>query len=74
MTEKKRRCFVIGPIGDEVSPERKHADMLLNNVIREALKDCEPPYEVVRSDEIAEPGMITDRMIYEIMNAELVVD
>jgi hypothetical protein len=73
MSEKKRRCFVIGPIGKEGSLERKHADMLLNNVIREALKDCDPPYEVVRSDEIPDPGMITDLMIYEIMNAELVI-
>jgi hypothetical protein len=73
MSEKKRRCFVIGPIGKEGSIERKHADMLLNAVVREALKGCDPPYEVVRSDEIADPGMITDRMIHEIMNAELVV-
>jgi hypothetical protein len=71
--EKRRRCFVIGPIGKEGSIERKHADMLLYAVVREALKDCDPPYEVVRSDQIADPGMITDRMIHEIMNAELVV-
>jgi hypothetical protein len=38
MSEKKRRCFVIGPIGKEGSIERKHADMLLNAVVREALK------------------------------------
>lgn len=73
MSDKKRRCFVIGPIGKEGSPERKHSDMLLNAVIREALQDYDPPYEVVRSDQIADPGMITDRMIHEIMNAELVV-
>jgi hypothetical protein len=67
MSDKKRRCFVIGPIGKEGSIERKHADMLLNAVVREALKDCDPPYELVRSDEVADPGMITDRMIHEIM-------
>jgi nucleoside 2-deoxyribosyltransferase len=73
MSEKKRRCFVIGPIGEPGSPERKHADMLLNNVIREALKDCDPPYDVTRSDEIDDPGMITDRMIHDILNADLVI-
>jgi hypothetical protein len=73
MSEQKRRCFVIGPIGKEGSPERKHADMFLNAVVREALKDCDPAYEVIRSDTIADPGMITDRMIHEIMHAELVV-
>ena len=74
MNDKKpRRCFVIGPIGEPGSPERTHADMLLNNVIREALKDCDPPYEVARSDEIDDPGMITDRMIHDILNADLVI-
>jgi nucleoside 2-deoxyribosyltransferase len=74
MNDKKpRRCFVIGPIGEPGSPERTHADMLLNNVIREALKDCDPPCEVARSDEIDDPGMITDRMIHDILNADLVI-
>ena len=74
MNEKKpRRCFVIGPIGEPGFAERTHADMLLNNVIREALKDCDPPYEVARSDEIDDPGMITDRMIHDILNADLVI-
>jgi hypothetical protein len=39
----------------------------------EALKDCDPPYEVARSDEIDDPGMITDRMIHDILNADLVI-
>jgi len=74
MSEKKpRRCFVIGPIGKPGSTERKHADMLLNAVIREALEGGDPPYEIVRSDKVAEPGMINDRVIYDILNADLVV-
>jgi hypothetical protein len=47
--------------------------MLLNNVIREALKDSDPAYDVARSDEIDDPGMITDRMIHDILNADLVI-
>jgi len=74
MSEKKpRRCFVIGPIGKPGSPERKHADMLLNAVIREALEGSDPSYEIVRSDKVAEPGMINDRVIHDILNADLVV-
>jgi hypothetical protein len=73
MSEKRRRCFVIGPIGKPGSPERKHADMLLNAVIREALEGSDPPYEIVRSDKVAEPGMINDRVIHDILNADLVV-
>jgi nucleoside 2-deoxyribosyltransferase len=73
MSEKKRRCFVIGPIGKPGSPERKHAEMLLNAVIREALEGSDPPYEIVRSDKVAEPGMINDHVIHDILNADLVV-
>lgn len=71
--QKPRRCFVIGPIGKPGSPERKHAEMLLNAVIREALEGSDPPYEIVRSDKVAESGMINDRVIHDILNADLVV-
>jgi hypothetical protein len=70
---EKRRCFVIGPIGSEGSDERKHADMLLNAVVREVLESDDFGYEVVRSDQVADPGMINDRVIHDIINAELVV-
>ena len=70
---EKRRCFVIGPIGSEGSDERRHADMLLNAVIREVLEGPDFDYEVVRSDQVADPGMINDRVIHDIINAELVV-
>ena len=33
---KKLLCFVIGPIGDVNSLERKHADLLLHAVIKHA--------------------------------------
>lgn len=74
MSEKKaRRCFVIGPIGSNASPERNHADMFINNIVRHALADFEPPYEVARSDEREDPGMITDHMIHDILSAHLVI-
>jgi hypothetical protein len=31
-------CFVIGPIGKDSSPERKHADLLLHAVIKEVFE------------------------------------
>jgi hypothetical protein len=73
MSDKLRRCFVIGPIGEPGSDIRKHADMLLNAVIREALEGSDSPYEIVRSDKVADPGMINDRVIHDILNADLVV-
>ena len=72
-TPKKPLCFVIGPIGRDGSPERKHADLLLHAVIKEVLEAEEFGYQVKRADEDADPGMIGDRVITDITHAELVV-
>jgi hypothetical protein len=69
----KPLCFVIGPIGADGSPERKHADLLLHAVIKHVLEADEFGYRVKRADEDADPGMIGDRMISDILDAELVV-
>lgn len=66
-------CFVVGPIGKDGSPERKHADLLLHAVIKEVLEAKEFGYKVKRADEDADPGMIGDRVISDIIHAELVV-
>jgi hypothetical protein len=36
--KQKPLCFVIGPIGKDSSPERKHSDLLLNAVIKQVLQ------------------------------------
>jgi hypothetical protein len=66
-------CFVVGPIGKDSSPERKHSDLLLHAVIKEVLQSAEFGYTVKRADEDADPGMIGDRVVTDIINAELVV-
>jgi hypothetical protein len=66
-------CFVIGPIGKQGSAERKHSDLLLHSVIRPVLTAPEFAYDVKRGDEDADPGMIGDRIISDIVNAELAV-
>jgi hypothetical protein len=71
--EKKPLCFVIGPIGKDGSPERKHSDLLLNAVIKHVLQQDEFGYLVKRADDDADPGMIGDRMISDIIHSELVV-
>lgn len=70
---QKPLCFVIGPIGKEGSEERRHADFLLYGLIKHVLEAEEFGYRVKRADEDADPGMISDRMISDIVNAELVV-
>ncbi len=66
-------CFVVGPIGKDGTPERKHADLLLNAVIKHTLTTAEFGYLVKRADEDSDPGMIGDRMISDVINADLVV-
>ncbi len=69
----KRLCFIIGPIGDEGSPTRKHADFLRHGLIGHVLEAKEFNYTVKRADEDADPGMITDHLIADIVHADLVV-
>jgi len=66
-------CFVIGPISKEGSDTRKHADLLLNAVVRHTLESAEFGYQVKRADEDGDPGMIGDRVVTDILHAELVV-
>lgn len=73
MTETPKRCFVISPIGKVASPERKHADMTLNAIIKPAFAECGSVFEVKRGDESAEIGMITDHIITEILESDLLI-
>ena len=68
--EEKKFCFVISPIKDPVSLERKHADTVLEYIIRPAL---EADYTVKRADEDQRPGQITNQMIRDIVDADLIV-
>ncbi|MGI8735651.1 MAG: hypothetical protein ACR2LM_20400 [Pyrinomonadaceae bacterium] len=64
-------CFYITPIGDENTPERKHADFLMEYIIRPAVKEF--GLEVVRADQMGKPGMIGKQVIEHILKARLVV-
>jgi hypothetical protein len=70
---KKPLCFVIGPIGQEGTAERRHADLLLHTLVKHVLEAEAFGYQVKRADEDADPGMIGDRMVTDIMHAALVV-
>jgi hypothetical protein len=72
-TSKVPLCFVVGPIGKDGGPERRHADLLLHSVIKHVLESEEFGYRVKRADEDADPGMIGDRVISDIIHADLVV-
>ena len=67
----ERTCFVISPIGNSGSRERRRADGLLNGVIKPAVENLN--VEVTRADTIEQHGMITSQVVRRIVEADLVV-
>jgi hypothetical protein len=71
MGEEQKTCFMVSPIGSDGSKERERSNKLQSQIIEPAV---EPEgYDVVRSDDIAEPGRITDQIIEYVYDSELVV-
>ncbi len=66
----KTICFVISPIGSDESEERKHSDMVLEALIRRALGS---EWEVMRSDQITSPGMISGQVVEYLLYSGLVI-
>ncbi|WP_147441146.1 hypothetical protein [Halorubrum sp. Atlit-26R] len=64
-------CFVVSPIGEEGSDTRERSDKLFEYVIEPAVSPH--GYEPIRSDQIAEPGMITSQIIDHIVDSPLVI-
>jgi hypothetical protein len=68
-----RICFVVGPIGDDGSPTRGHADWLLDEIITPVFAEHFKDFDVIRSDKIAQPGMIDSQVINHLLDADLVI-
>jgi hypothetical protein len=65
-------CFVIGPIGEEDSEQRIHADWLLEGVIQPVLKEF-TQFIVKRADKDPRPGLIDAQLIEDLLDADLVI-
>ena len=66
-----RVCFVIAPINEEGSEERKHSDMVLEALINRALEADN--LTVIRADRISDPGMISGQVINYLLRSKLVI-
>lgn len=66
-----KSCFIITPIGEDGSPERKHADALLKHLITPALDQFK--FIPVRADKISKPGHITKQVIEQIAYSKLCI-
>ncbi len=63
-TDYHNACFIITPIGEEGSAERKHADTMLRHLISPVLE--EHKLTPIRADQIAKPGHITKQVVEHI--------
>jgi hypothetical protein len=66
-----KKCFIISPIGDEGSEEQKHANNVLDFIIKPALS--EHNVKGIRSDELLQPGRITDQMFSLILQSDFCI-
>lgn len=74
----KVTCFVAMPIGDQQLPsgEIVSAHELrdrYSDLIKEAILCARPDAEVIRADEVADPGNITSDILYRLMDSDYVV-
>jgi hypothetical protein len=67
----KTTCFVIAPIGEEGTEERKHSDMMLVALITRALEG--EKWDVIRADKISRPGMISGQIVEYLIKSALVI-
>jgi hypothetical protein len=68
----KKDCFVVGPIGAADSPERTHADWVLEEIINPVMAKF-PDFVVHRSDKLNHRGQIDTQMIDHLLNDDLVI-
>lgn len=71
VTDYSKICFLITPIGDEDSDERKHADLIMKHLVKPILE--KQGLEVVRADKIGKPGLITQQVIEHLALARLCI-
>lgn len=64
-------CFYITPIGEEGSEERRHADFLMEYIVKPAVREFD--LTVVRADQMGKPGMIGKQVIEHILRSRLVI-
>lgn len=69
----RKTCFYITPIGEEGSDERKHADLLLGQIVEPAIDALGLDLVVVRADQMTQPGMISSQILQHVLGTRLVI-
>jgi hypothetical protein len=69
--EFSNTCFYITPIGEDDSEARRHADFIMEYIVKPASKEF--GLNVIRADLMGKPGMIGKQVIDHILNARVVI-
>jgi hypothetical protein len=69
--EFSNTCFYITPIGEDDSEARRHADFIMEYIVKPAAKEF--GLNVIRADLMGKPGMIGKQVIDHILNARVVI-
>jgi hypothetical protein len=72
-SQQAKTCFVVGPIGNDDSDDRIHADWLLEEIIQPVFEEKFPAFSVTRADKISEPGRIDAQVISALLDSDLVI-
>jgi hypothetical protein len=65
------KCFIISPIGKPGTPERQHADAVLECIIKPALQEAK--IDGLRADEVTDIGKITKQMYDAILTSDFCI-
>lgn len=66
-----QECFFISPIGDEGTEVRKRSDEVLQRIVKKAAERLN--LKPVRGDEIRQPGVVTEQVMYHATEARAAV-
>jgi len=67
----RKYCFIIGPIGELDSNTRKKSNIKLNFIFKPCVEEY--GYEIIRADNISDPGLITNQIISLLHSVDLVI-
>lgn len=66
---KRKKCFVISPIGEKDSDIRRHADSFLKLLVEQSLSEFN--FDIIRADQIATSSIITNDIVEYVQQSEL---
>lgn len=66
-----KKCFIVCPIGQEDSPQRKRSDIVLKHIIEPVCNDLD--FKVIRVDKLHSVDRIDNTIIEHLNNADLVI-